>query len=179
MLQEILSLLINTAFSIYASLLLIRVLLGLVRANFHNPISQFLVKATNPVIKPLRRFIPSIGKIDTGAVVAVLACKTIQLLLLTIIGVSSFAQELIPYVIGGTLKLAVWVFLIALIIQVIASWIETSNDNPIIPLANSLTKPLLDPIRRHMPDTGMIDLSVLVAMVLLNIALIVIASVFG
>lgn len=178
-LQEILLLLINTAFSIYASLLLIRMLLGLVRASFYNPISQFLVKVTDPVIKPLRRFIPSIGKIDTASVVAVMGCKTIQLILIASIGLASMSDNFISYVIGGTLQLAVWVFLIALIIQVIASWIGSAQSSPVIPLAQSLTEPLLRPIRRYMPNTGMIDLSTLVAMIILNIALILIRHLFG
>ena len=178
-LQEILLLLINTAFSIYAFLLLIRMLLGLVKANFHNPISQFLVKVTDPVIKPLRRFIPSVGKIDTSAIIAVIGCKIVQLTLVSMIGLASLSGDFIPYVIGGTLRLAVWVFIIALIIQVIVSWIGNTTNNPVVPLAQDLTEPLLRPIRKHMPNLGVIDLSVMVAIILLNIALILIKHLFG
>jgi len=60
--------LINTAFSLYLMVVLLRIWLQWARADFYNPLSQFVVKATNPLIIPLRRILPSIGKIDTASV---------------------------------------------------------------------------------------------------------------
>ena len=68
-LQNVGVFLVQTLFSLYIGAVLIRFLLALSRANFYNPLSQFLVKITNPVLVPLRRLIPAIGKLDTAAIV--------------------------------------------------------------------------------------------------------------
>ena len=74
--------LISTLFSFYILLVLLRMLLGWVRADFYNPISQFLVKATNPPLIPLRRFIPGYGGVDLAAVVLLIALQALELLLI-------------------------------------------------------------------------------------------------
>lgn len=176
--QEILVFLINTLFNLYISFLMLRLLLGLARADFYNPISQFLVKVTDPVIKPLRRFIPPIGKIDTAAIVALVGFKVIELFLLALVTGGSFAASFIPFVIGDLLRMLVWIYIIAIIIQVIISWVGNSYGNPVVPLINSLTAPLYRPVRRLIPPIGMIDLSAFVVLLLLQIALILIRS-FG
>ncbi len=176
-LQEILVFLINTLFNLYISFLVIRMLLGMTRADFYNPISQFLVKITDPVIKPLRRFVPAVGKIDTATIVAVLGLKAIELLLLSLILGGNFSESFMYYVIGGLLRMIVWVYIIAIIIQVIVSWMGNTHGNPVLPLINSLTEPLFRPIRKIVPTVGMIDLSAFVVLLLLQIALILIRAV--
>jgi YggT family protein len=176
--QEILVFLIDTLFNLYISFLVIRMLLGMARADFYNPISQFLVKITDPIIKPLRRFIPAMGKIDTATIVAIIGLKVIELLLLSIVTGGSFSESFVPFVIGGLLRMIVWVYIIAIIIQVVVSWIGNSHGNPALPLINSLTAPLFKPIRKYIPPIGMIDLSAFVVIILLQIALILLKS-FG
>lgn len=176
--QQIAVFLIDSLFNLYISLLMLRMLLGLARADFYNPLSQFLVKATDPVVKPLRRIIPAIGKIDTAAIVAIIGLKIVELFLLTSVTGGNFSANFIPFVIGGLLKMLVWIYIIAIIIQVIISWLGSPHGNPVIPLLNSLTAPLYRPIRKFVPNVGMIDLSPLVLLLLLQIALIIINS-FG
>lgn len=176
--QEILVFLIDTLFNLYISFLVIRMLLGMARADFYNPISQFLVKITDPVIKPLRRFIPAAGKLDTATIVAVLGLKTIELLLLSMVTAGDFSGSFIPFVIGGLLRMIVWVYIIAIIIQVVVSWIGNTKGNPAIPLVRSLTEPLYKPVRKLVPAVGMIDLSSFVIIILLQIVLIILRS-FG
>lgn len=176
-LQEILVFLIDTLFNLYISFLVIRMLLGMVRADFYNPISQFLVKITDPVIKPLRRFVPAVGKIDTATIVAVIGLKAVELLLLSLILGGNFSDSFMHYVIGGLLRMIVWVYIIAIIIQVVVSWMGNTHGNPVLPLINSLTEPLFKPIRKIVPNVGMIDLSAFVVLLLLQIALILIRAV--
>ena len=178
-LQEILVFLIDTLFNLYISFLVIRMLLGLARADFYNPVSQFLVKITNPVIKPLRRFVPAIGKIDTATIVAIVGLKVIELFLLSVVAGGSFSGSFLPFVIGGLLEMIVWVYIIAIIIQVVVSWLGNTHGNPVIPLINSLTEPLVRPVRKVIPPIAMIDLSPMVVIILLQVSLILIRSIFG
>jgi len=174
--QEILVFLIDTLFNLYISFLVIRMLLGLAKADFYNPISQFLVKISDPVIKPLRRFIPAIGKIDTATIVAIIGLKVVELLLLSAITGGNFSQSFIPFVIGDILRMIVWVYIIAIIIQVVISWLGNTHGNPVVPLINSLTEPLIKPVRKVIPPIAMIDLSPMAVLLGLQVVLIVIRS---
>ncbi len=176
--QEILVFLIDTLFNLYISFLVIRMLLGLAKADFYNPISQFLVKITDPVIKPLRRFIPAIGKIDTATIVAIVGLKVIELFLLSLITGGNFSASFATFVVGDLLRMVVWVYIIAIVIQVVISWLGNTHGNPVVPLINSLTEPLIKPVRNVVPPIAMIDLSPMVVLILLQVALIVIRS-FG
>jgi len=176
---QIATFLIETTFSLYIAAVLIRLLLGYSGASFHNPLSQFLVKITNPVLVPMRRFIPSIGAIDTAAVVLafVLTLIKVSLLLLVTSGSIHFPASII-YAIGELLKSIIWIYIFALIIQAVTSWIGSTHGNPVSPLVNSLTSPILRPIRRVVPIIGMMDLSPLVAIIGLNILLMIVNNLF-
>ncbi len=176
---QIATFLIETIFSLYIAAVLIRLLLGYAGASFHNPLSQFLVKITNPVLVPMRRFIPSVGAIDTAAVVLafVLTLIKVSLLLLVTSGSIHFPASII-YAIGELLKSIIWIYIFALIIQAVTSWIGSTQGNPVSPLVNSLTNPILRPIRRVVPIIGMMDLSPLVAIIGLNILLMIVDNLF-
>lgn len=172
--------LIDTLFSLYIALIMIRMLLGLARADFYNPISQFIVAATNPVLRPLRGLIPSFGKIDSAAIVVMIVLKMIQLsLLLLLKGQAPALLPLLWYAVLQLLELLIYVYIFALIIQAVISWVNPTalySGNPMGSLLNSITKPVTAPISRVIPPIGMIDISPLIAILLLNIALIVIRS---
>jgi YggT family protein len=154
-------------------------LLGMVRANFYNPISQFLVKLTNPVIIPLRRIVPAIGKLDTAALTGAIGLKIVQVILVALIGATSVnLGTIILIVIGDLLRMVVWIFIIALVVQAVISWVGNTHGNPVDPLLRSLTEPLLRPIRKFVPLIGMVDLSPLVAILFLQVLLMVIQA-FG
>jgi len=171
--------LVETIFSLYIGAVVVRLLLGFARANFNNPLSQFLVKVTNPPLVPMRRFIPSIGKIDTSAVVLafVLTFIKISLLFLIIRGAIMFPESLLLAV-GALIKTVIWVYIIALILQAVISWVGSAQGNPVSPLVHSLTDPIVRPIRRFVPLIGMMDLSPLVAILGLNILLIIVNGIF-
>ncbi len=171
--------LIEAVFSLYIAAVVIRLLLGFARANFNNPLSQFLVKVTNPILVPMRRFIPSLGSIDTSAVVLAFLLTLIKVSLLSIVtlGAVQFPSILIV-ALGELVKTVIWVYLFSLILQAIISWVGSAQGNPVIPLINSLTAPILRPIRKIVPLVGMMDLSPLVAILGLNILLIVVNNIF-
>ncbi len=175
--QNIAVFLISTLFSLYIGAVLLRFLLALVRADFYNPLSQFLVKITNPVLVPLRRFIPPVGKIDSASLVLAFTLKLIAAtLLMSIQGLDAGVGGLLLAVLADLIRTVVWIFMVALIVQVIMSWVGNSYGNPMGSLLDSLTAPILDPIRKFVPLIGMIDLSPLVAILLLQVVLIALAG---
>jgi YggT family protein len=169
--------LIDTLFSLYISIVVIRFLLALARASFHNQISQFIIKATNPVLFPLRRIIPSIGKIDTSAIVLALALiLTKSFLILSLKGADINLIVLLIYSVVELVRTIIWIYIIALLIQAVLSWIANSNSasNPLVGILYSLTNPILHPIRNVVPNIGMVDISPFVAILGLHILLIIV-----
>ena len=157
--------LINTAFNLLLMLVILRVWLQLARADFYNPFSQFIVKATNPVVLPLRKLIPSIGKLDTATVllaylVAVAKLIVLQMVLVGSIQIPATFISGILVLIKETLNLVFWI----LIIRALLSWFSQGN-NPIEMVMHKLTDPLLRPIRRGIPPMGGLDLSVFVLII--------------
>ncbi len=168
--------LIQTLFGLYILVVMLRFLLQLVRADFYNPISQFLVKATSPLLNPLRRLIPGMGGIDLASVVLMWALKTLELVLLLLVagaGAAFFGPLL--WAIPELVDLLINVFLFAIFIQVILSWINPGAYHPAANILYSLTNPLLAPARRMIPPMSGLDLSpmfVIVGLVLLKMLLI-------
>lgn len=172
--QDLGTFLIGTLFSIYITIVMLRVLLAWVRADFYNPLSQAIVKLTNPPLVPLRRAIPAIGKVDTAALVLLLALKVAQLYLLALLGGGQVPIVLILYAsLVQLVELCIYIFIFALIVQAVLSWVSPGYGNPLASVLHTLTEPLLRPIRRIVPPAGMIDLSPMVAIILLYALLIV------
>lgn len=164
------SFLINTLFDLYIMVILLRIWLQVSRADFYNPFSQFIVKATQPIVAPLRRLIPSIGGIDSASVVLVSAVIALKILSLQAIGTLSFELVILPVlIILGIIKQAGLLLFWVLIIRAIMSWVS-QGANPIQFLFMQLTEPLLKPIRQILPSMGGLDLSVLVAFFALQFA---------
>jgi YggT family protein len=180
--QEIALFLTNTLFSIYISLIMIRFLLALLRADFYNPISQAIVRLTNPPLVFLRRLIPPVGKFDSAAIVLMLVLQYFELWLRTLImGHAAPFLALIIVAILELVRLNIWIFIIALIAQALLSWLNPGMyhlQNPMASILNTLTAPILRPIRRLLPRTGMIDFSPMLAIVLLYILLIIVNGLF-
>jgi YggT family protein len=158
--------LVKVVFGLYATLVVLRFLLQLTRADFYNPVSQFIVKATKPVLNPLRQLIPGFGGMDVAALVLAWLVLVVQQLVL--FGVQGFGLQPLASAllsIPELLSMIINIFLFAILIQVIISWINPGSYNPILSLVHSLTEPLLRPVRRRLPDMGGLDLSPMVVMV--------------
>jgi len=157
---------VKVIFGLYATLVLLRFFLQWVRADFYNPLSQFIVKATKPALNPLRRIIAGFSGIDTASLVLawlVITAEQLAILAITGLGFQLLAAALLA--IPEMISLIINIFLFAILIQVIVSWINPGSYNPVIGLIHSLTEPLLSPVRRWMPDMGGLDLSPMVVMV--------------
>ncbi|SEH78550.1 YggT family protein [Rheinheimera pacifica] len=157
--------LIDTAFSLYLMVMILRLWLQLVRADFYNPFSQFVVKATNPLVLPLRRVIPSIGRLDTASLVLAYSIMLVKLLVLQLIQFGQIA--LVPslvlsviFLIKEILTLLFWI----LVIRALLSWFSQGR-SPVEHVMHQLTEPLLRPVRNILPPLGGLDLSVLVVLV--------------
>jgi YggT family protein len=158
--------LVQVLFGLYAALVVLRFLLQLVRADFYNPLSQFIVRATKPLLNPLRRFIPGVSGMDMAALVLawfVLAVEQLAILGLAGVGLQPLAAALLA--IPELISLIINIFLFAVLIQVIISWINPGSYNPAISLIHSLTEPMLGSVRRRMPEMGGLDLSPMAVMV--------------
>ncbi len=167
--------LVQTLFGLYILAVLLRFLLQLVRADFYNPVSQFLVKVTNPPLKILRRIIPGLGGIDLASIILAWLLKAVELgLVITISGRSFNLIAPLLWAIPELVELFINIFLFAILIQVILSWVNPGSYNPAIGLINSLTAPVLRPAQKLLPPMGGLDLSpmlVMIALVLLQMLL--------
>lgn len=164
------SFLISTLFGLYILFVLLRLLLQLTRADFYNPVSQFIVKITTRPLRFLRRFVPGFAGIDWAAVLLLLALQIIELwLLYRIAGVSPAVGGLFVLSVAELIKLTIYVFMFSIFVQVILSWVAPGTYNPISSLLYSLNEPLLRPARRLLPSTGGLDLSPLIVLVVLQL----------
>ncbi|KZY56902.1 hypothetical protein A3735_19280 [Oleiphilus sp. HI0061] len=165
------NLVIDTVSSLYVMIVLMRFILQLSRADFYNPISQFVVKATNPLLITLRRLIPGIAGIDLASLVLAILVQTvavgikvavlgyaisnpINIVLLSAILVASFL-----------IKIYFW----SLIIMIVASWIAPGSGHPALLLINQITEPLMKPFRKILPAMGGLDLSPIFAFLTLQV----------
>jgi YggT family protein len=167
-------LLVLTVFELFLFAVLLRFLFQLVRADFYNPVSQFIVALTNPLVKPLRRVIPGFFGIDFASLILLIAVKCLEIYLLRLI--DGLDVPLLALVVAAALelvRLTLNVFFFAVIIRALLSWFSPYGirHNPVGNLLVGLTEPLLGPARRLIPPVGGLDLSPIVVLVALQIAL--------
>ncbi len=166
--NNVLDFLIHVLFTMYIYAVIVRMLLGLTRADFYNPFSQFILTVTNPVLTPLRKFIPSIGGIDTSAILLILVLKFVELVLRNLlIGKQIFLGSLIVPAIIAVLHQVLNIFIFAIILLVIISWVAPhmhGQSNPITPILRSISEPLIRPARKLIPPVGIFDLSTFVVL---------------
>lgn len=169
------SYLVSTLISLYVTAVMLRLLLQWVRADFYNPVCQFLVKVTNPVLVPLRRVIPSIGRLDTASIVLMVVLETAAVWILSLMSTLSWTPAQILLVAAISLvAMLLWTFFILIIAMVILSWVGQRFHHPIVPLIYQLTDPVLRPIRKVIPPISGIDLSPLFALIIIRFLLILI-----
>ena len=172
--------LITTLFSLYILAVMLRFLLGAVRADFYNPVSQFLVRITNPVLAPMRKLIPSAGKYDTSALLLMLLLQIISLVLMVLLRGSSVSiMALLLFAVAELVLLLINIFIFSILVQVILSWINPGTYTPVGALLHSLTNPILAPMQRIIPPVAGIDLSPLFALIGLQVLKMLIHPLIG
>lgn len=163
--------LIQTLGSLYLLIVLLRFLLQLVRADFYNPLSQFIVRATKPLLMPLRRIIPGYGGLDFASLALGIAIQLVMLILIILLMGYALPNILllVSWAAIGVLALFVKIFFFALIISVILSWVAQGSYNPAVILINQLCEPILAPIRKILPALGGLDLSPIFAFIAIRL----------
>jgi YggT family protein len=163
---------LQTLGSLYLLIVLLRFILQLVRADFYNPLSQFIVRATQPLLQPLRKVIPSIFGLDSASLLlAILVQLLVMALTLMLMGygVGGLLAQLLVWAVIGVTSLFIKVFYFAMIASVILSWVAPGSYNPGAQLLNQICEPLLAPFRRILPNMGGLDISPIFAFIALNL----------
>ena len=169
--NEIFTYLVQTALTLYMMAMLLRFLLQLVRVDFYNPISQFLVKITNPLVIPLRKLIPGFGGMDIASLVLALvlqALSIVALMALYGLGLPNIGLLLVWSVLG-LVGLLVNIYFFALLAMIILSWIAPGSSNPAIYLLYQITEPVMAPFRKMLPSMGGMDFSPILVFILINV----------
>jgi YggT family protein len=162
------SFLVSIIFSLYLAAVMLRFLLQWVKADFYNPICQFLMKATNPPLVPLRRIIPGFFGLDIAAVFLMFVIQVGEIALLSWMNDFQITYFIILLAIKDLFLLLIKVYIYAIIIQAISSWFsQPGSYNPMSVVLYQLTEPVLRPFRKYIPPMGGMDFSSLVAIILL------------
>lgn len=158
--------LIDTIFGLYLFALVLRFMFQWFNADYYNPISQLIVKVTQPPVRLLRRFLPPIGRLDSATLVLMLALEMLaSYLVLMLQGVELGAAALAVFAGSQLLDLMLNVLFFAILITVILSWFHVSRYNPAVSLLYSFTNPILKWSRKILPPMAGLDLSPLIPII--------------
>ena len=163
--------LIDVLFGLYIGIIALRIIMQWAQWEYHNPLVQLIIRATQVPVKFLRQYIPSLGRWDSATIVLLVAITFIKIVLLSLLqSIPLNIILLIRWMLGDIFSLFITLFSASIFIQVILSWLAPhGGDNPITPLISRMNSPLLRPIRRWLPPMGGLDLSPLVAILGLQV----------
>lgn len=165
--QNALLFLLQTFFSLYLLTFALRLLLQWAAVDRRNPLVQFILRVTNPLVIPLRRVLPPIGRVDTATLVALAGLQVIATTVLVRIGCVGEPAfvEIVGLALLGIAKLALGILTWSIIIYVVLSWVSPGGYNPAAALVAAVVEPILAPFRRLIPPIGGLDLSPLIALI--------------
>lgn len=166
--------LIDTLFSLYILVLVIRFILVWIHADYFNPVVQFIIKMTNFLVKPTRRLLPNIGRIETATLLWIIVLQAVKFGLIATIGGGFDFAAILLLSLGDSIKLFVQTFFYAIIAQAILSWIQPHS--PVNYILYQFTSPIMRPIQRLVPPIGGVDISPIPALILLQLILIMIVN---
>jgi len=159
---------------------LLRFLLQLVKADFYNPLSQFIVKATSPVLIPMRRFIPGMFGLDIASLLLAYTLQCIEnILLFAVRGIPVQPFIILWHSIGSLITLFLYIYFFAILVQVILSWVNPGSYNPATALIYRITEPVMQPARKILPPFSGFDLSPLLIFIILNLLIMFVPVIFG
>lgn len=163
-----LTFLVKTLIELYVMVLLIRIWMQWSRCDFYNPLAQFIVKVTQPIIRPMRKVIPALGPIDTSSLLLAFVLTTLKypVLLLIQVGVLSLDPQNLLVGLLSLLKSAGTVVFWVIIVRSLMSWISQGR-SPVEYVLIQMTEPMMAPIRRLLPAMGGIDFSAMIVILIL------------
>lgn len=167
--------LIKTFFDLYLFILVIRVLLAFAGASYFDPITQFVVKCSDFLVKPVRRVIPNISGIEVSTVVIIFALEFVKFALIAALTDSLYSIAGIAVIaLADTIGKFLLAQFYAIIMQVILSWVQPGS--PMNSILYRINAPIMRPIQRLVPTIGGIDISPIPAMILLQLLIILIVN---
>jgi YggT family protein len=164
---------IKTLTQLYLLVLLLRFWLPMLGADFRNPLAQGILRITSPLVVPVRRFVPSIGRLDTSTILVAYVIQFLTVLLLLTIG--GYRVDTAPIMVTTLIELAVLslnLFFFVILIKIILSWVAPHTYNYATALLTTMAEPVLRPFRRIIPSIGGLDISPIFAIILLQAAVI-------
>ncbi len=168
---------IQFVFGALIALIVLRVLLQWVRANFYNPICQFLYKATNPVLMPLRKVIPAWRNLDiAGITLAWLATALKLVLLYATVGQTLGVLGLAVLALADLIDFVLLLYIVLVLVRVVLGFVGADSYHPVVPLVMQLTEPVLRPFRRLIPNVGGLDFSPMIVLLVITLARVLIAK---
>lgn len=163
--------LIQTFFGLYILVIMLRFLMQAARADFYNPISQGIVKVTDPALRPLRRVVPGIWRFDLASLVLALAVQIIALILVYLLYGAPLPNPLalVLWSVVGLFSLTLKIYYFSLIAMIIVSWIMPHSNNPAIVLIHQIVEPICAPARKLLPPMGGLDFSIILVFVFITL----------
>ena len=159
----------RTLSDLYLLTLLLRLILQFIRADYYNPLAQFILKVTNPVVVPARRILPSVGGVDVPTLVVLIALQCLATwLLLFLAGATVPLANFAVYVGLRLISLTLWFYSVGILIYVVLSWIPQGRYSPVARILGEIVDPVLRPARRLLPSFGGLDLSPLLVLILIQ-----------
>lgn len=157
---------VSTLVDLYVVTFFLRLVLQWVRADFRNPLAQFLLRVTNPLVLPLRRFIPSIAGLDTSTIVAMLAVQSLATALLVPLACLGGAEpgQVLMLALLRLAHLLLRTYSMLMLVYVVMSWVASGSYNPAAKILADIVEPVLSPFRRLIPSIGGLDISPIFAL---------------
>jgi YggT family protein len=168
---------VNTLSQLYLFVLLLRLLLPWLRADFRNPIAQGVLRLTSPLVVPVRRLLPAVGRLDTATVLVAFAVQYLTILVILLI--KGVAAGILPIAITALLDLVILtcrLFTFAIFIHIILSWVARGTYNDATIFVAMIAEPVLRPFRRTIPSLGGLDISPIFAIILLQVIEIIVRT---
>jgi YggT family protein len=157
---------LNALLTLVVVAFLLRVVMPLVKADFRNPLGQAVLRFTDPLVRPLRRVLQPVGKVDVASIVALLAVQLLGTALLSLVAGGGLAPG--PVLFAGLRGLANTVlqfYTVAVLVHALLSWVAPGTYNPATQLLQRICEPLLRPFRRLVPPLGGLDFSALFVLI--------------
>ena len=170
-LNDIAIYLLQTGLGFYLIIVMLRFIMQLVMADFYNPISQFVFKATQPLVGPLQTILKPIGRFDPASLTLATALQIAGIVFLLTLNNVTTPNPVTLFLWGfvGALGLLVKIYFYALLATIILSWISPGGSNPAAYLLHQITEPVMAPVRSLLPPMGGLDFSPIVVFILINI----------
>lgn len=163
--------LIQTFFGLYILVIMLRFMIQAAKADFYNPISQGIVKLTDPILKPLRKIIPGVWGLDLASLILALCVQIITLVLIFLLYKAQLPNPLVllSWSALGLFSLTLKIYYFSLIGMVIVSWVAPSSNHPAVMLVHQIVDPICAPARKLLPPMGGLDFSIILVFVFITL----------